>query len=362
MRKTIYLHIGHYKTGTTALQVFLTKNRRKLLKRGVDYPEAFNNHAKHSKLAFSIYRATGIKTLMHGYRDRTSPEAVWGEIFDAARASNAARVVVSSEEFMRMGAHPAAAARLEDIVAAVRDEFDFHVVGYLRSPGAHLHSWYNQLVKMKTAPSDFNTAVTREIEPVHYDYALAIAPWIDIFGPQAVTLRPYQGRASGEDALFADFLKVVGVDYARAPLGGWSLPERNANPRLDDRLVELSRAIQVAKLPKPRQDKVLKRAGAFLTTLAQDDFDEIRARARDGIVALAELPGAADVVQAALDADLPSPVPKWRGEMSTLLAQVLSEDLYLQKRIIEDNAHLRGRLETTEARLEALERKLGCNR
>ena len=108
MRKTIYLHIGHYKTGTTALQVFLARNRAKLLRRGLGYPEKICNHAKHSKLAFSLYHATGVDTLMHGYRDATPPEEIWAQIFAAARASKAPKLLVSSEEFMRLGAHPAA--------------------------------------------------------------------------------------------------------------------------------------------------------------------------------------------------------------------------------------------------------------
>lgn len=39
MRKILYLHIGHYKTGTSALQAFLTDNQRKLMRRGLDYAD-----------------------------------------------------------------------------------------------------------------------------------------------------------------------------------------------------------------------------------------------------------------------------------------------------------------------------------
>src|SRR5690554_3774829 len=38
-KKTLYLHIGLGKTGTTALQEFFWANRSQLAKRGIDYPD-----------------------------------------------------------------------------------------------------------------------------------------------------------------------------------------------------------------------------------------------------------------------------------------------------------------------------------
>lgn len=358
MRKTIYLHIGHYKTGTTALQVFLAQNRGKLLRRGVDYSKALCHLNKHSKLAFSLYHATGVKRLMHGYRAPETPEAIWASLFEAARRSKAPALLVSSEEFMRLGAHEAAAARLAAIIETARAEFDFKVIAYLRAPGDHLRSWYNQLVKMDVAPADFNTAVTREMEPVHYDYALALAPWVDIFGAEAVMLRPYRAEMREGVALYADFLDVLRLDYNKRPLGGWSLPARDVNPRLDDRLLELTRAVQVAKLPKNLQALVLERAAPFLTTPAAADFDPIVARARSGLESLAALPGAA-LEGAELAADLPRPDPLWRGELHAILALLLREEAQLRNRMQTQNRQLMNRLEASEARIEALERRLG---
>lgn len=36
--KTLYVHVGQPKTGTTALQVFCLKNRKVLNKKGYEYP------------------------------------------------------------------------------------------------------------------------------------------------------------------------------------------------------------------------------------------------------------------------------------------------------------------------------------
>ena len=46
MEKTIYLHIGGRKTGTTAIQLFLSSNRAQLKKKGYLYP-GYPRHAHH---------------------------------------------------------------------------------------------------------------------------------------------------------------------------------------------------------------------------------------------------------------------------------------------------------------------------
>lgn len=359
MRKTFYLHIGHYKTGTTALQTFLTGNQRKLMRQGLDYPADMRVHSKHSKLAFSIYRKAGVETLMHGYRDPTPPEDVWARMFDYVTASRAPHVLVSTEEFMRMGAHPRAGEILAEIIEGARDRFDFRVIAYLRSPGAHLRSWYNQLVKMKTAPPDFNTAVTQVMEPIHYDYALAMKPWLEIFGEGAVTLRPYQKGMPDGDGLFRDFLSQLGVAYDRTPPGGWRMPERDVNPRLDERTLELHRAMRDAGLPERLRDWIAHRAEKLLldTPFEPADFSEIVVRARAGLAALETLPGNS-METAAFVADLPTSDPVWQAELTRMVTVLLREQDILRTRLQSRNTELLARMKATETRLDALERRL----
>jgi hypothetical protein len=355
MRKTVYIHIGHYKTGTTALQMFLSLNRKRLLKSGVDYCSEMLIHAKHSQLAFSVYREAGVNTLMHGYNEPVSAQAVWERLMDYVEKSPAANVMVSTEEFMRMGAHPEAVSILKPIVQGCQEKVDFRVIAYLRAPGAHLRSWYNQLVKMRIVTADFNTAICGGIEPIHYDYAQALAPWIDILGEDSVFLRPYREDYRLGNGLFDDFLSIFGLKYDEGK--GWEALERDPNPRLDDRLVELHRAARLAGLPDHRVEWIGHRAQKILTLQdeacagQQQVFSEVVARARDGLAALEPLPGSA-LAGAGLDRKLPEPETDNVAELANVIAFLLREQHLHRTRLQESMAELELRQTELEAEIK----------
>lgn len=353
MRKTLYIHIGHFKTGTTALQTFLACNPKFLARNGLDYAPVSLKHAKHSRLAFSIYRAAGVETLMHGYANTTPPEELWAELFDYVRASPQPRVIVSTEEFMRMGTFPEAAAQLPAL-AELGYDIDIRIIAYLRAPDAHLRSWYNQLVKMKVKVPDFNLALRHVIEPVHYDYALALRPWVETFGAEAVTVRPYDKASREGNALFADFLSIFGVSL---PEKWIYLPKKDPNPRLDDRTLEIVRLMQNAGLPKEAVRWTEKRAVRALESarggMPEDaagegpGFDEIRQRIREGLSGLEDLPGNG-VDCATFAGRLPKPEPESLVEARQMIGVLLNEIYQLRKRV-------NGTLPDILKRLEALE-------
>ncbi|MCC5987725.1 MAG: hypothetical protein JJT95_08585 [Pararhodobacter sp.] len=137
MKTTNFTHVGHFKTGTTALQVFRVKNADRFRKVGLHYAESHREDAKQSALAFALYHAAGVRELMHGYDDDTPPEMLWREFFDEVRHGPEPTVLASSEEFMRLGAWHEAADRRRRIIGTVAGEFDFRIIAYLRPPQAH---------------------------------------------------------------------------------------------------------------------------------------------------------------------------------------------------------------------------------
>lgn len=294
MKKKLILHIGHYKTGTTALQVFCDRNARALARLGLSYARARRNYCKHSPYAYSLLRAAGADTLLHGFSSPLPPEAFWAGLFAEIRASAAPVTLISSEEFMRLGAYPAAGPRLAAILATAPD-IEMQAIAYLRPVQSHLRSWHNQLVKLGLCEIGFAEAVRTRIEPVHYDYALALRPWVEALGPGGLILRPYDDRLRRGSRIYRDFFQALGLALPPWPV----LPQSDPNPRLDDGLVDAARAANALRLASAGRPAAP--AGA-----AAPDFADIRARAEAGLREVARLAGPGFPLARFLDA-LPEP-------------------------------------------------------
>ncbi|KAF0674598.1 sulfotransferase family protein [Profundibacterium mesophilum] len=351
MSKTLIIHIGHYKTGTTALQVFASENRRFLASRGIKYPKPFCENCKHSDYAFSVLRAAGVRSLMHGYDKPLPPEDMWQQLFKQVRASRTPQTLISSEEFMRIGQFEGAERILADILDARPEGIEVKAVCYLRPPAEHLSSWYNQLIKLEMPISELETAVNGEIEEIHYDYRRALVPWVRMLGASDVTIRPYLRDASDPASLHRDFFTFLGIE----------LPDKLApgpldhNPRLDDRLVELMRVLQNSGLERPVLRAARAQAQAFIA--AQDaaetprGMSRARALAQEGLDWIADLPGSSVPVER-FAGSLPQARPKEQTESVLLLGFVLSEFLRHRQRVNKP------RVDELEARIAALEAAL----
>ncbi|WP_319825981.1 sulfotransferase family protein [Thalassovita sp.] len=359
MGKTLYLHIGHYKTGTTALQLFLQNSGRFLRKNGFNYPDVWMRNSKHSPLVFSVLRAAGVEKQMYDFRDPTPPAQMWGDLFDTINKSTLPGTIISSEEFMRIGQFPAAEAILKQVLDMRPMGLRVCAVAYLREPDAHLRSWYNQLVKMNQQVSNLNAAVDGDIEDIHIDYRCALEPWQRLLGRENVIIRPYVRSADEPDALHRDFMAALGVSLPKGQVS----PQRDPNPRFDDRALELVRLMQNLGLPRGSVHAIRSRAIAYLE--AQDaqvpgranGMAAAQARARAGLDWLASQVNCTVPVRDFAE-HLMQPVPQHEVDQNLLLGFVFSEFIQLRQRFnAADLGDINERLEKLEARLKALDKQ-----
>jgi len=271
------------------------------------------------------------------------------------RASAQPVTIASTEEFMRMGEYPQAAAMLAEMVSLGQD-IDIRVIVYLRSPDAHLKSWYNQLVKMGISVPDYNAAICGRVERVHYDYAEALKPWIDIFGAEKIDARAYIRGGSDGTALLADFITAVGGKWPDSK--GLSLPDVDPNPRLDPHLAQLKRLMQGAGVPADTVDWTLGRAVDYFESdagqsaaIQEQDFERVQQAAAEGISAIASLVGADLTAQLAADLPVPAAPPSSEDLAWRLSGFLLSELHLVRQKSQRTNAQLTRRLDALEARL-----------
>ncbi|MEP4039198.1 hypothetical protein [Pseudophaeobacter sp.] len=356
MRKTLYLHIGHFKTGTTAIQQFLHLNPRLLKRHGLVFAQTKQEHSKHSDLAFSLYQAAGVKDLMHGYAKPETPHEVWTSVFEELRRSRRSGMIVSTEELIRLACFPKAVEILKKIVETAPD-LDIKIIAYLRAPDSHLRSWYNQLVKRGCKTPSFNAAISHRTEPEHYDYALALKPWISLFGAESIFLRHYSEDSRKDRALFHDFLSIFNIEMPR--LGVTHVIE-DPNPRMAEDTLEVARILQNADASNRIVETSQNRSNAYFQmeetqNLARsaDAFEEIRSRTLGGLDQLAQqLPEFSKPLKK-FRAHLPVQEAGASSDGCLLAGLLLSERHVLRKTMNSQNWMLTERLEALEAEFSA---------
>ena len=351
MSKTLIIHIGHYKTGTTALQIFFNHQQKFMADSGIEYPDVWMHHAKHSAYAFSILRAAGVSKIMYDYSDPTPPQSMWDDLYARIKESPRDTVLISSEEFMRIGQFPKAQEILGEILARRPEGLKVKVIAYLREPSAHLQSWYNQLIKMNFQVAALDMAVNGDIESIHYDYQRALSAWVNILGGENVIIRPYLKDPANPAALHQDFMAALGVDLP----DGLLKIKKDPNPRMDNRVVELVRLMQNMEYPQVRIKPFPRQACAYLEMQDRqivrrgEGMTRANIQARAGLDWLSSLPGC-HVDTDAFAQQLPEPISQEKIDQDLLLGFAFSELIQLRQRIKRLN------IADINQRLEALER------
>jgi hypothetical protein len=202
----LVLHIGTYKTGTTAVQEFLRANSGLLAQCGVHYAAAGSGlNANVVANAVALGDVDGARAFF----DR--------HLATASRA-DAHTVLVSAENFYAMNIvaavftkTPSAGTldyqrqlveRLKALLPATLSETQ--VVCYFRRPDRFADSLYNQRIKYENYDEPFDQYL-RLIEPsLQYDKNAAI--WSDVFGSAHCTYKIYE---SSPGDVRVDFIRDV---------------------------------------------------------------------------------------------------------------------------------------------------------
>ncbi|MEM8665051.1 MAG: hypothetical protein AAGF49_13145 [Pseudomonadota bacterium] len=211
MYKTLYLHIGSQKTGSSSIQMSFYRNRRRLARAGVIYPGVSPNHASLiSHARPGSFRAGSLRTMAKkkGWPNDTLADAVraYTQAFKAeVEAGKGDTLVVSSEFFITLKR-----ADFERLVAFLKPYAErIVVVCYVRHPAAAQVSVMAQRLKRSQARLD--EAETGELSVNVADRLAKIVP---VVGRENTILRAFATDALTKGDVVTDFMNVVGVPEA----------------------------------------------------------------------------------------------------------------------------------------------------
>lgn len=231
MNKTLFLHIGLQKTGTTSIQTFLTRNQSLLAEHGFVYPDpakvriGLDGH-NHGHLALCL---TGY------WRDpgyQLSREEAWGELRDLYCESDG-HLLVSTEGLST----PQIVPHIRFIGKVLRG-IEVKVIIYLRRQDIFVQSVYKERLKGGER-REFQQAFEQGDYPRLLDFYSILDCWQRYLGKDNIIVRPFEREQLHNGDVLADFLHVTGID----DIQGLERPSMHANSTMNRNVLEISRAL-----------------------------------------------------------------------------------------------------------------------
>lgn len=196
--KTIYLHIGRGKTGTTSIQSMMGQCIEHLKSLGVHYIQTDGGSAGHGHQAFAKSLITAMPAYMTPVPDA---EMVQERTLQEMNASRFGTLVLSSENFPL--ADP---AHIKAFLDQLQYPRTVKVILFARSQDELLESEYNQMVKLKNVSSSVMTYFETEFEGA--DFLREADRWANVFGEENLICEVFDGSKNN---VVQQFLSCLGL-------------------------------------------------------------------------------------------------------------------------------------------------------
>lgn len=225
MKKTVYIHIGTGKTGTSAIQSFMLYNRKKLAK---EYSCLYPNFSDFFPLDGTPHNH------VHVFKNR-SPDAILASLRAMREYSEKKQyhnIVLSWEAlFDRPG-------YADLLLRAVGDQEETRcvIIAYVRRPDHWYESAWKEWGVRNKKYQDIEEYIQKK--PLKWDDRLQ--KWADVFGKENMVVHAYE-KEQLPHGLIDDFLGILKIDYQG---NAWIEPpgeKKNANYGFNRDVVEILR-------------------------------------------------------------------------------------------------------------------------
>jgi hypothetical protein len=261
----LVVHAGMAKTGTTALQSFLTHNSEQLAEHGLTYCTGFRRR-NHAELAVAFSSTVTPLTRREGVSGADSRPALRERLREIFGDPHAARsFLTSSEHLSTLVRDSADVADLADFLHSIYDEVVVLLV--IRRADYWTPSAYVEAVKAgDRRPFDAGFIARRWFVLDHNDL---FQRWGAAFGAESVHAVPFLESDKSDPLLLpARVLAAAGV-----PLGTideWPLPPRVANTSLSGYGTEVLRRFSKARENKDAPMAVMPKRGPIVETVREN--------------------------------------------------------------------------------------------
>lgn len=217
--KTIYLHIGTHKTGSTAIQKWLFAHKRLLKRHGYGVYRGRHNRKNHVELYLGAMRYD-----RDSFRKQAMPKVTFDERYTAAVARRVQRFVartlreqlILTTEGLSLLRHADEVERLAQILGGGYDAI--RIVLFLRNRDDYLNSYRAQLQKKKgrQPATDYGSALYVEDDTWLTDYDGLIDVYAGVFGRDNLVVIDYDREMERRGNVIPSFLETIGFPVDEA--------------------------------------------------------------------------------------------------------------------------------------------------
>jgi hypothetical protein len=192
--KTLYIHIGIGKTGTTAIQNFFTENKEQICSQGLFYPEIGKRGTGHHEL--TVFKKN--KLPLEKIR-------LFNKLINNISKIKEEKILISSEFFCFMQEN-----LIEDI-ANLLVHLNIKIIFYIRK---QIHLIESAFLQFQKIGKEYNNYIEEffEAHKTAFNFSYRIQPWAQIFGKENIIARLYEPQIVGEDVR-EDILNVMDVNF-----------------------------------------------------------------------------------------------------------------------------------------------------
>jgi hypothetical protein len=205
--RNLVLHIGTPKTGSSAIQRFLSTNRHLLEANGFYYPcEGSYYYADESSQSLLAHALLGRRPKYLKRGTEFTKENCVSDIRRDLQNSGFENAIVSSEHFSH--------AKTKDEMELIRDAFapvvsSTKVVIYIRRQDFHIESVYNQCIKTALAVESFDEFSKKSGGINHFKYLDMLS---EVFGKPNIIVRPFERNQLFHEDIVSDFVNLLGIE------------------------------------------------------------------------------------------------------------------------------------------------------
>lgn len=213
MKKTIYLHIGNFKTGTSSIQKFLDEKRNFLSKNNIFIPEGELSY-QHSLpisllIKYSTFRAAWpiVSKDLYYY---------WNLLSKQIKNTKYDNIIISSEFFCDL-VHPQAYSSRHATSEFLKDFFSNYnvkIIFYIREISSYMKSFYKEMIKSGQTKKTFIEVVDDFIQnkSFHAFPKNILDFYANIFGKDAIILKQYSRSNLKNNDIICDFFNIFDIE------------------------------------------------------------------------------------------------------------------------------------------------------